>query len=374
METIPDLERLGGLKMGDARIGVIGAGSWAASNHIPVLADRDDVDLIVACRKGEEPLALLRDQFGFEYTTEDYLEALEHNLDAVVVASPSGFHFEHAKAALESGANVLCEKPVTIDPKEAWELDRLARELGRHLVISFGWNYRPIGIEAKRLMDQHGVGQVQHVMVAMASGTRDLLTATGSYEGAAADFAPDWDTWTDPKLSGGGYAPAQLSHAMGLALWLTNDRADQVFSFMNNEAARVDLHDAISIRYQSGATGTLSGASCFQAANAVDLEGEEWPRHQLQVRIFGDEGQLTADLERDFLWLYREDGLDEKVDLPDHAGLYQCDGPPTTLVDLTQGLEVPNRSPGDLGARTVEIISAAYESASAGGPVSASVV
>ena len=142
---------------------------------------------------------------------------------------------------------------------------------------------------------------------------------------------------------------------------------------MNNEAARVDLHDAISIRYQSGATGTLSGASCFQAANAVDLEGEEWPRHQLQVRIFGDEGQLTADLERDFLWLYREDGLDEKVDLPDHAGLYRCDGPPTTLVDLTQGLEIPNRSPGDLGARTVEVIAAAYESASAGGPVSVSV-
>jgi hypothetical protein len=91
----------------------------------------------------------------------------------------------------------------------------------------------------------------------------------------------------------------------------------------------------------------------------------------LQVRIYGDEGQLIADLERDFLWIYREDGMDEKVNLPDHAGLYLCDGPPSTLVDLTVGNEVSNRSPADLGARTVEIISAAYESANSGLPVAA---
>ena len=208
-------------------------------------------------------------------------------------------------------------------------------------------------------------------MVAMGSATRELLKATGDYEGAAADFMPDWDTWTDPRLSGGGYAPAQLSHAMGLALWLTNDRASQVFAFMNNEDARVDLHDAISIRYVSGATGTLSGASTPSAANAVEEEDAPWSRHQLQVRIYGDEGQLIADLERDFLWIFREDGMDEKVNLPDHAGLYLCDGPPSTLVDLTVGNDAVNRSPADLGARTVEVISAAYESASSGLPVSA---
>ena len=105
--------------MGKVRVGIIGAGSWAASNHIPVLKDRDDVELVVACRQGEEELALLKDQFGFEHVTENYEDALGHELDAAIVASPSGFHFEHAKAALESGANVLCEKPFTIEPAHA---------------------------------------------------------------------------------------------------------------------------------------------------------------------------------------------------------------------------------------------------------------
>lgn len=351
------------------RIGVIGAGSWAVSNHIPVLRQRPEVELVVACRKGRDALATLQSQFGFAHATEDYEEALAHDLDAVVVASPSAFHYEHVRAALESGANVLCEKPFTIEPSQTWELARLADDRSRQLLLSFGWNYRPTGVAAKRLMDTAGVGDVEHVMVAMASGTRELLRSTGAYEGAAADFVPDPDTWTDPAISGGGYAPAQLSHAMGLALWLTGDRAAQVFAMMNNVDARVDLHDAISLRYRSGATGTLSGASCPASANAIDGAGEPWPRHQLLVRIYGSEGQLVIDLERDFLWLYREDGVDEKVALPNKAGLYQCDGPPDTLVDLTLGRGAANRSPAELGARTVEVIAAAYASAASRKPI-----
>ncbi len=358
-------------KSDKVRVGVIGAGSWAVSNHIPVLHARDDVELVAAVRKGEDALAELKSRFGFTHTSEDYRDVLDLELDAVVVASPAAFHHEQVKAFLEAGAHVLSEKPFTVSAGDAWDLVDTADRVGKHLLLSFGWNYRPIGVEAKRLMEEEGgVGQVEHVMVAMASGTRELLRATGGYEGAATDFAPEPDTWTKPELSGGGYAPAQLSHAMGLAMWLTGDRASEVFALMNNLDARVDLHDAVVVKYASGATGTVSGASAPSAANAIDAPDEPWPRHQLQVRVFGSEGQLIVDLERDFLWLYRQgdDGTsDIKVDLPAHAGLYQCDGPPNTLVDLAQGKDVVNRSPAELGARTVEVVATAEKSARSGG-------
>ena len=48
------------------------------------------------------------------------------------------------------------------------------------------------------------------------------------------------------------------------------------------------------------------------------------------------------------------------------AGLYACDEPPNVLIDLTLGMAAKNRSPADVGARTVEILSAAYDSARAG--------
>ena len=348
------------------RVGVIGAGSWAIANHIPILAARDDVDLVSAVRTNREALAMLRDRFGFEHVSHDYREALALGLDAVVVASPAGLHYEHVKAALEAGAHVLCEKPFTTEPGHAWELHDIASELGRHLVLALGWNYRPTAIEAKRLMEAPGVGNVQHVLVAMASGLRGLLHGTGSYRGQDSFFQPAIETWTDPRLSGGGYAPAALSHALGLALWLTGQRASRVFAFMNEEGAGVDLHDAISVRFSSGATGSISGASSPPGGSAVDQEDAPWPRHQLQVRVYGTEGHLVADLERDFLWLFRDDGKDVKVDLPPHAGLYGCEDPPDVLIDLALGRAAENRSSADVGARTVELLSAAYESAGTG--------
>ena len=348
------------------RVGIIGAGSWAIANHIPILAAREDVELASAVRTNREALAMLQGRFGFGHVSDDYRDALEKDLDAAVVASPAGLHYEHVKAALEAGADVLCEKPFTTEPEHAWELHDIAAEHGRHLLLALGWNYRPTAVEAKRLMEAPGVGDVQHVMVAMASGLRGLLHGTGSYRGQDAFFRPARRTWTDPRLSGGGYAPAALSHALGLALWLTGQRASQVFAFMNEEGAGVDLHDAISVRFRSGATGSISGASSPPGGSAVDQEDAPWPRHQLQVRVYGTEGHLVADLERDFLWLFRDDGTDIKVGLPPRAGLYGCEDPPNVLVDLALDRAAENRSPADVGARTVEILSAAYRSASTG--------
>ena len=201
------------------RVGVIGAGSWAIANHIPILAARDDVELVSAVRTNREALAMLRDRFGFEHVSHDYREALALDLDAVVVASPAGLHYEHVRAALEAGAHVLCEKPFTTEPGHAWELHNIASELGRHLVLALGWNYRPTAVEAKRLMEDPGVGDVQHVLVAMASGLRGLLHGTGSYRGQDSFFQPAVETWIDPQavrrwVRPGGAEPRPRAGAM----------------------------------------------------------------------------------------------------------------------------------------------------------------
>ena len=82
--------------------------------------------------------------------------------------------------------------------------------------------------------------------------------------------------------------------------------------------------------------------------------------------MIGDEGQFQLDLERDFLWLFRGPDEDVKPPLEPNAGLYDCVGPPNALVDLALGRDVENCSPGELGARTVEILEAAYRSAASG--------
>jgi predicted dehydrogenase len=347
--------------MGKLRLGVIGAGSWALASHLPNFAARaDDVEFVGVARKGADALARVKEAYGFRVASEDYRDVLDAGVDICLVSSPTGLHHEHAKAAMEAGAHVLVEKPFTIDPADAWDLVATAEGLGRHIVVAFGWNHRPMVREMKRLMDERGIGEVEQCTVHMASVTRELLSNTGAYPQSDPDTVPEQATWTDPRLSGGGYAQAQLSHALGLALWLTGLRGSEVFALMSAPLdAPVELHDAIAVRFEGGAIGTVAGGSAHLGA------GDN--KHQLEVRAIGSDGQVLVDVEREAGWIWRDGGdTDLRLQLADGAGRYDCDGPPNVLVDLALGKDVVNESPGELAARTVELLDAAYRSAASG--------
>lgn len=343
-------------------MGVIGAGSWAVASHLPNLAERsDEVEFVGVARKGRRELEKIQADWGFGVASEDYTDVLEAGIDVCVVASPAGLHYEHARAALEAGAHVLVEKPMTTSAFEAWELVELAERKVLHLLLSFGWNYRPMVRRAKQLVEASGIGEPEHLMVHMASAVRELLSDGSGYPGSAPEATPEKSTWMDPNLSGGGYAQAQLSTALGLALWLVELRGAEVFAFTSSpHGAPVELHDAVSVRFDSGAVGTVSGGSCHLGSNGN--------RHQLEVRAIGSEGQFHIDLEREIASLYRDPEADTRLDLEPGDGVYDCVGPPNTLVDLALGRDVENCSPGELGARGVEIVEAVYRSARSGHP------
>ena len=341
------------------RFGVIGAGSWAVSSHLPTFAKHDDVEFVGLSRRGKDALERIKSDFGFQIASEDYTDVLAAGVDVVLVASPSGLHYEHAKAALESGANVLIEKPVTLNPDHAWELVEIAKRLDRQVTCAFGWNFSPMLHQAKDLMAKIGIGQIEAVSIVMASQTRELLSNTGAYPDAAKDTTPEQATWTDPSLSGGGYAQAQLTHAFGMSLWLLDQRVKGAFALMlNSMDALVELHDAITLKYEDESIGTAFGAS-----NHVGAANNH---HQLSISAYGSEGQFRIDVERDQVWLYRPDETNIDVDLPPAAGHYDCVGPVETILDLTRGKEAQNDAPLELGARTVEALDLIYKSSRAG--------
>lgn len=338
------------------RLGVIGAGSWAVSSHLPNFQEYEDVEFVAVSRLGASELARVKDHFGFEYASEDYRDVLAHDLDVVLVSSPSAYHFEHARAALEAGAHLLVEKPVTIDPADAWELVELSKKTGREIVVAFGWNYREMVQQAKEIMASPGIGLVESVSIHMASPTRELLSDTGAYPDADPYTLPESKSWTNSKLSGGGYGQAQLSHALGMALWLLDERVSGAFALMSAPLnAPVELHDAVSMTFDSGAIGSMFGGSNWVGA------GDN--KHQLVINAIGSEGQFRIDVEREDLWLYRGDGVEIRPGFSHPAGLYDCVGPVRAILDFARGKSVINYSPIDLGARTVEALDLIYQSA-----------
>ena len=344
--------------MSRIRVGVIGAGSWAVASHLPNLVRHPDVELVAVARKGPEQLRRIQERVGFPIASEDYLDVIAAGIDACVVASPASFHREHAGAALAAGAHVMCEKPFTIDPQEAWELVDVADRADRRLIVACGAHYLPMVRHATRLMDEVGIGEPEQMSIVMSSTTRELLSNTGSYPQADQDAVPETSTWTDPAIAGGGYGQAQLSHALGLGLWLTGARVQSGFAFMSSPLdAPVELHDAITYRYDGGAVGVLSGGSAHLGADAN--------KHALEVRAIGSRGQLQVDLQREIVSLFH-DGEQQFLDVVDGDGAIHCQGPIDALVSAVRGEGVPNESPGELGARTVEALDIAYRSARTG--------
>ncbi len=348
--------------MAKIRVGVIGAGSWAVASHLPSLKKHNDVELVAVSRKGPEMLARVKDEWGFATASEDYQDVIDSGIDVCIVGSPSGLHYEHASAALKAGAHVMCEKPFTIDPDQAWALDALKSEVNREIVIAFGWNYRPMVQRAKKLMDEVGIGSLEHMTIHMSSVTRELLSNTGAYPDAAPETIPEEGTWTDKQLSGGGYGQAQLSHALGLALWLTDARAHSAYAMMTAPLnAPVELHDAVTYSFDNGAIGVMAGSSSHLNA---------WGnRHSLEVRGVGSEGQFLIDVEREAFWLFNG-GEDHKLEIPEGDGLYDCVGPIDAVLDAARGQAFLNQSPAELGARTVEALDLAYRSAESASLVS----
>jgi predicted dehydrogenase len=87
---------------------------------------------------------------------------------------------------------------------------------------------------------------------------------------------------------------------------------------------------------------------------------------QIDLRIFGSEGMLLLDIERERLELRRRDGADTVAPLNPGDGAYTCNGPLRALVDLCRGRPALNGAPGLVGQRAVEVLDALYRSAASG--------
>jgi predicted dehydrogenase len=337
-----------------ARIGVIGAGWWAVVNHIPVLKKIADCEVVAVNRIGKAELAEVQKTFGIAEGFEDYREMLDRvPMDAVVVSSPHVLHYEHAGAALEKGCHVLVEKPLTTSAADARALVALADRLGRQIVVPYGWNFKPWTEEARQLAA--GVGRIEHVVLQMANALDDLFAGQPMKETEGAMFRPPASTWADPKRAG-GFGWGQLVHALGLLFRIADIAPSEVFAITGQSPAGVDYYDAAAVRFANGATGSLSGSATLPKGRPV----------QIDLRIFGTEGMLLLDIERERVELRRRDGKDKVVSLKPGDGAYACEEPLRVLCDIALGRPTLNGAPGIVGQRAVEVLDALYRSAASG--------
>jgi predicted dehydrogenase len=104
--------------------------------------------------KAAQSLGLARAYRQFEEILAD------SSVQVVHIATPNRFHYPLAKAALEAGKHVMCEKPLAMNSTESAELVELARSSGRAAGVNYNIRYYPLCVEASDMMNRGDLGRV----------------------------------------------------------------------------------------------------------------------------------------------------------------------------------------------------------------------
>lgn len=281
--------------MSDVRIGLIGAG-WMGRAHTtaflnalmafgpeygrPVFEIVSDVNESAAKQASE--------QLGFSRYTTDWMDVItDENVDVVDIATPNAFHYEIAKAALEYGKNVYCEKPLTLTAEQSLELAELAKSKAVINYVGYNNVMNPANAYIKDLIDSGELGKITKF-----SGTYDQ-------DQLLDEQLPI--TWRHiNKFSGSGALGDLGSHLLSVSQYLLGDIEsvnaisktiipERPVKADTKEMAKVENEDIIGIlaNYENGAIGLIS-ASRIAAGR----------KNYLSYEIQGTKGSVYYSLER----------------------------------------------------------------------------
>lgn len=341
--------------MKKVRIGIIGAGWWATSAHIPAVKSHPGAELVAVQSREKTNCEKIAHDFGAKHAFVDFrdLVALKE-LDAVIVASTPNVHFTQARAALERGLHVLIEKPMTFTVDEARELVEIAAQKKLQLVVSCPWHYTAHGKEARRLIRSGAVGEIKMISVLMTNPIDKLLRGinTSPTHGAKNVYIePCKGSYNDPDIAGGGQIYCQVSHTAAYLTFLTGLRPAEVYARFDYDGSQNDIYDAMTVTMENGALASIATTA------ATPLSERNY-----EVRVFGSKAILQLELWHGTMTLI--DFADKRTEFQALAPkeIYPDQAPALNFVDTILG-KTANGSPGELGLASMEIIEAACESA-----------
>src|SRR6266568_530720 len=269
------------------RLGMVGGGPGAFIGAVHRIAARlDDHFELVAGALSSNPersrAAALDLHIAPERAYESFAEmaAAEakrpDRIDAVSIVTPNHVHFGPAKAFLEAGIHVICDKPLTTTVEDALAVAQIVRRSGLIFGLTHNYTGYPLVRQAREMVKAGELGNIRVVQVEYA---QDWLTtpveATGNKQAV-------WRT--DPAQSGPAGSLGDIgTHAYNIACFVTGLRCDQVAADVSIfvPGRRLDDNVQVLLRFEGGARGML-WASQVATGN----------ENNLRLRVYGEKAGL----------------------------------------------------------------------------------
>ena len=266
------------------RLGMVGGGIGAFIGYVHRIASRidDDYELVAGALSSDPILAqesgrrigLAEDRIYASFAEMAAKEAARKDgIQAVSIVTPNHLHFAPAKAFLEAGIHVICDKPLTSTLDEARTLAKIKPKNGAKFLLTHNYTGYPLVRQARAMVANDDLGKIRVVQVEYP---QDWLTRALSSKQA------DWRT--DPARSGLGGAIGDIgTHAYNLVRFVTGLKTAAVSADLSTfvEGRRLDDNVHVLLRFEGNARGML-----WASQVAVGCE------NGLQLRVYGDKAGL----------------------------------------------------------------------------------
>ena len=245
------------------RLGMVGGGQGAFIGAVHRMAARlDDKFALVAgaLSSNANTARASGAELGLdpERTYADWSDMLagetarEDGIDVVSIVVPNHLHYEIAKAFLEKGVSVICDKPMTVTLEQSLDLVRAADASNAAFVLTQNNTGYPMVRQARAMVAEGTLGTVR---VVRTSYVQDWLTTALDAEGQK---QAAWRT--DPAKAGAGGSIGDIGvHAFNLAAFITGLELEEVCADLRSyvPGRKLDDNANVLLRYKGGATGTL---------------------------------------------------------------------------------------------------------------------
>ena len=216
----------------------------------------------------------------------------DERIDFISIATPNFTHFEIAKAAVEAGFNVICDKPMTFDLAQAEELATTVDQTNVVFAVSHNYTGYPLVRQAREMILNGELGEIQAVRSNYIQGWLRTRLETDEQKQAA------WRT--DPAKSGAAGCFGDIAtHAYNLGRYMTGLLPDEISCHLKTfeEGRRLDDYGTAIIRYDNGGLGTVTASQISHGREndlSIEIDGTlgaiQWRQeepNQLVVRANG---------------------------------------------------------------------------------------
>ena len=302
------------------RLGFIGGGRDSVIGSTHLTAHRADgfYDLVAGVFSSDKEVS--RDTAAAEFVApervyDDFEDmaaketARADGIDAVVIATPPYLHFSMAKAFLEKGIEVICEKPVTRDLAQARALAKTVESNDRLFCLTHCYTGYPMVRQARAMVQNGELGEIRLIEAELAAGDPGVSVEPD-------DPADRHWRFRESSMGKGAILGEVASHAHHIVSYVTGRDVTEVSAEMTTFVARREVYDNsyVTARFDNGARGRIWG-SYVAAGND----------HGLWFRIYGEKGGLTwVQEDPEVLWFKPIGGAAIRIargydDLPEHA-------------------------------------------------------